>query len=355
MSDQVALGVSDGDSRWIGVRRHQAVLVIAGVGLSGDWVIRAGSSLAELAAGVILLLGAVVVHDGLSVGELAVVASRYAARSRWTVVSAGSDASALRLQARGDAVVRGFELRHRGRLDLNGLDTLGAAALAVHCDALAAGGSTTHVSVHVDSTSRGARTLLTLRGSGVAPEGWMEGDRLLADVAGLAAGKRSCGLLERWRYVRSSGHVIAVVRIADFSAVPDGRAVLQRLGQSRHDVSVALHFDVVGGPRARRMAERAVHRVGSDGALARSAGFRRTARAERSFARVGQREAQVAHGRALLRLAVYVSVRAGSRDQLDDAVDDLIRRARDTGLRVERGRGRQAIWYCRQLPGGPGW
>src|SRR5665213_3246139 len=33
MSDHLGLAESDADSRWIGVRRHQAVLVIVGLGL----------------------------------------------------------------------------------------------------------------------------------------------------------------------------------------------------------------------------------------------------------------------------------------------------------------------------------
>jgi hypothetical protein len=355
MSERVALGAGDGDSRWIGVRRHQAVLVIAGVGLSGDWVIGGRRSILELGAGCALMLGALIVYDGLSVAQLVVVSSRYAGRTRWTLVSATPQSPSMRLDARGEVVVQGFELRHRGRLDLNGLDDQGAAALAVAVDALAAGESTAHVSVHVASTPRGARTLLTLDGDCVAPPGWSDGDGLLLEVAGIASQNSTAWLLERWRYLRSSGHVVRVVRITDFSSAPEGRAVLERLGQSDHDVTVALHFDVVAGSKARRIVERAVHRLGSDGALTRSAGFRRTSRAERALERVGQRESLVANGRALLRLAVYVCVRAGSPDQLDGAVRDLIRSAHDAGLRCEQGLGRQAIWYCHQLPGGPGW
>jgi uncharacterized metal-binding protein len=52
---------------------------------------------------------------------------------------------------------------------------------------------------------------------------------------------------------------------------------------------------------------------------------------------------------------VYVCVRASSQRQLSNAVSEVFRRAHEAGLRCERGLGRQAIWYCHQLPGGPGW
>jgi hypothetical protein len=354
MSERIALGAADGDIRWIGVRRHQAVLVITGMGLSGEWLIASRGSYAELLVGVLLLLGAAPVRDGLTVGELVVVALRYAARSRWSKVVVERYAHALQLDARGRVKVRGFELRHRGRLDLCGLDVEGARQLADLADAMASQGSR-HVSVHVEATSGDAHTLLTLGDDAVAPEGWSDNDGLVLEVAGLSPTKGSIWLLERWRYLRSPMEVIRVLRVGDFTAVPEGRALLERLQETRAGVTVGLHFDVVARTRAQRLAERAVHRVGSDGAVSRSAGFRRTSRAERSLERLSQREALVASGRALLRLAVYVTVRAGSPDQLRQRVLEVTRRAREAGVRCEGGFGRQAIWYCHQLPGGPGW
>jgi hypothetical protein len=107
--------------------------------------------------------------------------------------------------------------------------------------------------------------------------------------------------------------------------------------------------------RGRRLAERAVHRHRSDGAASAAAGFRRTARVEHSFARLREREAQVAAGRALLRLAVFVTVRAESLAELTVEVRRVRRALHESGLVAERGRGRQADWFALQLPGGPGW
>jgi hypothetical protein len=146
-----------------------------------------------------------------------------------------------------------------------------------------------------------------------------------------------------------------VLRVRDFTAVSHGQALLERLQQSSDQVSLGLHVDVISAQRAHRMAERAVHRTGSDGAAARSVGFRRTARADRSLERLAQREVLVASGRALLRAGVYVCVHAPSRSELDQRVRDVLRRGHESGLRCERGLGRQAAWFCHQLPGGPGW
>ena len=66
-------------------------------------------------------------------------------------------------------------------------------------------------------------------------------------------------------------------------------------------------------------------------------------------------ERNVAGGRALLRVAVYVLVRADSLDELDRRGTQVWRHAHDAGLRLDRGRGLQADWYRSQLPGGPGW
>jgi hypothetical protein len=354
-SDLLALGDADGQARWIGIRRHQAVLVIAGLGLTGDWLVRAQKVPVELLGGVALLICALPVVDNLTLGEWLSVGFRYACRSRWTLVAASPEETSISLRARGHALVQGFELRHRGRLDLSGHDVERAQELAAFSDALATSDRSCHVSVHVASSRGGAQTLLALEEGAAPPEGWTTNRDLLLTMVGASPTKPSLWLLERWRYLRACDGLIRVVRIRDFSAVPDGRALLDRLQQSSDEVSVGLHFDVVSGSRSHRIAERAVHRTGTDGAASRTVGFRRTARADRALERLAQRETLVASGRALLRVAVYVSVRAPSQLALHQSVAEVVRRAHEGGLRCELGLGRQAIWFCHQLPGGPGW
>jgi hypothetical protein len=355
MSEPIALGESDADARWIAIRRHQAVLVIVGLGLVGDWLVRASSQIVELVGGVTLLVCAAPAYDALTLAELLWVGACFLARSRWTLLGATNERGALSLRARGHVRVRGYALRHRGRLDLSGRDVQVALDLSDFADAQATSDRTSHVSVHVCSSVRGADTLLALREGTLAPPGWLENDELLLSMAEVTQSDASKWLLERWVYVRSLNGLVRVLRIKDFSAVPEGRALLERLQQTGNDVTVALHFDVIAGSRAPRLAGRAAHRAGSDSAASSLVGFRRTAKAERSLRRLNEREALVSNGKALLRMAVYVSVRATSQAQLRDSVAHVLRRTHEAGLRCERGVGRQALWFSFQLPGGPGW
>jgi hypothetical protein len=71
--------------------------------------------------------------------------------------------------------------------------------------------------------------------------------------------------------------------------------------------------------------------------------------------RLRQRESLVVEGTALMRIAVFVVIRATSLAQLRRDVKAVIRCAFESGLRCEVGFGRQAPWYCAQLPGAPGW
>jgi hypothetical protein len=355
MSDLVDLAGSDCEARWIGIRRHQAVLIVCGFCLIGDSAVRPGASLLEVAAGGAMALCAVPCYDHLTMGECLVVALRFLSRSRWTTLSVTELGRALKLSARGQAIVEGYELQHRGRLDLSGRDMSAALDLAAFTDGLSTGDGSSHASIHVKSGSARARTLLSLDREVHPPEGWSANGALVRELLGLRRASDSMWLLERWRYVRTCDGLTRVLRICDFSAVPSGHAILERLQLCDVDVDVALHFDVIAGVKAHRITERAVHRLGSDGALTRAAGFRRTARADRALERLVQREALVASGKALLRVAVYVSVHGATLGELHRNIDTVLAKAHEAGLRCERGLGRQAIWFCFQLPGGPGW
>ncbi|MGC1419836.1 MAG: hypothetical protein WA786_06945 [Acidimicrobiales bacterium] len=352
-SEPIGLGAADADARWIGIRRHQAVLVVCALGLVGDYVVSADGLFVELFFGLALLFCAVPLYDETTAGEWLLVAARYVIRPRWTHVRVAVQGRGVTVQGRSQVVVQGYELRHRGRLDLSGHDVERADDLMTAADAMATSDRPSHVSLHVDVTPRFARTLLTLEEGATPPEVWTSNNDLVREVAGVSS-KDGMWLLERWRYVRSSDGLARVIRIRDFSAAPPGRPLLERLQQSGEHVIISVHVEVVGGSRARRIAERAVHRTGSDGAASSSIGFRRTARAERGLVRLAQREALVASGRALLKVGVYVVVHAPSRAELRTNVEGVLRRAHDAGLRCERGGGRQSTWFCFQLPGGTG-
>jgi hypothetical protein len=352
-SEYVTLGEADAEARWIGVRRHQAALVIVGVGLAGDWVISPRAPVIEAALGVAILLCALPANDGLTVGEQCVAVARFVLRSHWRELNVRELGGDVVLWARGDVSFRAYELVHRGRLDLSGRDEALAEALAALADAASAAKVSQHLSVHVTSTRDGATTLLILPVNVPAPDGWrLNNERALALLDPTHSTLR---LLERFTYTRTRHELVRLYRVRDFSSVPNGRGLLEQLLRVPTPHDVTLHVEVVSGPRAHRVAARAVHRVGSDDEAARAAGFRRTARSSRNFARLSQREALVASGRSLLRVAVFVSVRGQSLEELRRDGVELWRSAHDGGLRLERGRGRQTDWFVAQLPGGPNW
>jgi hypothetical protein len=178
---------------------------------------------------------------------------------------------------------------------------------------------------------------------------------LAHEVVGLDDGAASLGLLERFTYLRASGQLYRLYRVRDFSSVPVVRGLLEQALRSPTPFDLSVHVDVVSGAKAQRLAARAVHRVGSDDATSRSAGFRRTARSLRGIERLAQRETLVASGRSLLRVAVYLLVSGPTLDELRERGSLIWRHAHDAGLRLERGWGLQAHWHRAQLPGGPGW
>jgi hypothetical protein len=354
MSDDLALGESDADARWIGVRRHQAVLVVVGFGLVSDWIMSAHAPAGELVVGAFLMASAAPAGDGLTVAEYALVAARYAMRSHWFELTARELGDDLVLWARGEVAFRGYELVHRGRLDLSGRDVTLAEDLAGLADAASAARSGQHFSQHVVSQTNAAAALLALPGDVPVPEGWRLNAALARDVLGVGEATTQ-RLLERFTYLRTPDELVRVYRVRDFSSVPRTRPLLEQTLRSSVPFDLAVHLDVVAGAKAQRLTARAVHRVRSDDVTSTAAGFRRTARTSRNYERLAQREVLVASGRSLLRIAVFLVVRGDSFEEVQGRAALVWRSAHDAGLRLERGRGRQLAWYLAQLPGGSGW
>jgi hypothetical protein len=351
----VGLGDSDAEARWIGIRRHQAALLIVGVALTAEGVMNARVRVGAIAIGLALALCALPGGDGRTGGEQCAVAIRFVLRQHWRSLNIRELGNDVVLWCGGEVAFRGYELSHRGRLDLSARDVDLARSLAELTDAASAARSGQHISEHVLHTKHGVATLLALPVDAPAPEGWTPKNDLAIQTVTGSDDATSAHLFERLSYVRTSHQLARIYRVRDFSFVPQRRSLLEQLLRAPRAVDVALHVDVIGGAVAQRVASRAVHRVGSDDATSRSAGFRRTARSSRNFERLAQREQLVASGRSLLRIAVFIVVRGETLQELREGSSLVWRHAHDAGLRLDRGRGLQAAWYRAQLPGGPGW
>jgi hypothetical protein len=348
MSEGVALGESDATTRLLGLSRHQVALLALGAGLLADAILRS-RLVGEAAIAVLALLGAAPAGEA-SVGERVALALGYLARSHVTSVALERDGGVV-VHAGASVATRGFRLEHRGRLDLSGADVARAHALGEVLDALATAPGGRHASLHVTREGDVLSSVLCLE-SGRAPEGWRRDDDAIARLVGVDLAEH-LWLFERPGYLRSARAVARVLRVRDFSAasVP----LLAALQRTSRDTTLALHVDVFGEASARRHAERRSHAATSNEAAAGALGFRETSRVRRRVARTLERETRVAQGRALARLGVFVTVFAARLDELDDAVGDVLAAAREGGVVVDRGWGRQAQWFRFQLPGGPHW
>jgi hypothetical protein len=353
-SDSLGLGESDAEMRWIGIRRHQAALVVVGLGLASAWLLRASAPLSELVTGLALLACGAPVRDGQTLGEALIVTMRFLCRSRWHDVSVREFGDDVMLSAPNVTTFRAYELDHRGRLDLSGRDVTLAETLAALVDAASASSENQHISQHVMRRDSATTTLLSLPLETTVPDGWRRNASLALTLI-RTNDDSSLPLYERYSYLRTPEELLRVFRVRDFSSVPESKSLLEQLLRSPVALDLSVHVDVVAGVKAHRLAARAVHRVRSDDVTSSAAGFRRSARSSRSFERLAQREVFVASGRALMRIGVFVVVGGASLEELERRSAAVWRRAHDGGLRLERGRARQYEWYRAQLPGGPGW
>ncbi len=349
---EVRLGEADARSRVAGLSPHRVASSLVGVALLGESLLGGLPRTPVAIVGLALVLAAVPVTGGLSAGEVVAIALGYLGRGHRHVVGGlVLDGEVLVWADRAPAwALAGHELAHHGRLDLNGADLEGARTLASAIDAASVGGDRV-VTVHVTPAPT-PRTLLATAPGSAPPEGWAPAPAALVAALGLGEGRETV-LYERPRHLRGADGVRRVFRVRDFSGVAPGSALLERALRAETPVQVSVRYEVVGARRGTRLASRAAHRVDADDAVGRALGFRRSARAARSMARLAQREAEVARGRSLVRVAVYLCVRAHDLDELERRAAALWRHAHESGLRLESGVGRQAAWHRAALPGAP--
>lgn len=118
--------------------------------------------------------------------------------------------------------------------------------------------------------------------------------------------------------------------------------------------TVALTMEPVSPQRAHREVEQAVLKGQADEELRSRAGFAATARRRRVQETAARREQELADGHADYRLAGYVTVTAGSPDELEAACGEVEQAAQQSFLELRRLHGRQDVAFTWTLPLGRG-
>lgn len=290
--------------------------------------------------------------DGRSPADRVATALSFLGRSRWTYASVDADARQWVVTARGRATCVAHVLEHVGRWDLSGRDDDLAGDLARLLDERASEDAR-DVSWHVLGTVDPPVTIVCAAEGATVPKVTVRAPEGLA--ASLIPGCVARGwLYERWRYVRTEGAVIAIFALRSVSsgAARPRLGALAPVGSGR---TLSVHVRVVADRAARAAVGRHAHRLRADLAVASLAGFRRRASAEAATTTLDARERDVAAGRALAHVAVFVTVAAATPGALEREVLALRADARRAGAVLERGNGRHTEWLCASLPGSPSW
>lgn len=118
--------------------------------------------------------------------------------------------------------------------------------------------------------------------------------------------------------------------------------------------TVSVTMEPVSPLRAHREVEHAVLKSQADEELRARAGFAATARRRRAQETAARREQELADGHADYRLSGYVTVTAGSPDELEAACGEVEQAAQQSFLELRRLHGRQDDAFTWTLPLGRG-
>ena len=340
---------SDSAERWGPLQRHQLVLVGSGSALVICWLLITRMPTVTLMMAVGCILAACPVRRGDTVAQWIVVVTRFALRSRWTTLAIQLEGDALTLRRGASVTTTLRALRHVGRLDLSGHDAVVTGQLRDLLGALAVTAEGGHVTQLVTMSHDGATTMVaSSRGGDLS--GWELPTS--APLFGTSSGQRL--VRECWRSVRTIDGVYRVGRIVTFR--PDGgHSLLEALQCTGVPSTLVVQYQIVPSARAPRIVGRAVHRRGVDESATRALGFRRSAQSDRALARLALREASVAAGHTLVRIAVYLIVTGETVAAVRQGASRIASVAKDDGTLLQWGMGRQAQWFLWALPGGLQW
>lgn len=349
---RATLGDADALVRWFGLSRHRLVLLVAAMATSFDALTRPGARWWEWLGA--LLLGSLAAPGtgGRTCGEMTVTELRFWTRRRLSWMSVAVEPDAIVFASHGQRRVATYDFLHRGRLDLAGHDLSLAIRLSHLAESMAAAGGDGHLALHVEARGDDAVTVVLSTTSSVVPPPEWRHDRDVGVPRALRVGRTA--MIERRRYVRTHDYLLHTSRVSGFAPGREASA-LETLSDRVAWLTISVHASVLPARRARRVTSRAVHQVGSDAHVTRSAGFRWSARREWELDTLRRREHAVAAGAALCRWALYIVVHATSLEELRRRVDEVIAVARAAGMRLDPGWSHQREWFEFQLPGGPGW
>jgi len=344
------LGESDANGRWGGVRRHQAILVASALAVAGEGVVTKHWLLPSLAGATVLAGLAAPGPDGLTMAQWAGVSASFFIRRR-TRVLRSETGDPTQWRGANDPAFALWRLQHRGRLDLSGADVHLAESLSVTLDAISQGPHGGHLSLHVTRAEDDRQTWLALPPTMTAPATFARA----TDSMGHGVMATDVAVLERWRYLRLAQSVVQVWRVLDVRTSATSRPLLERVLRAPLPIDCTVHFEVLDANHAKQRTARAAHAQESDGAVARKAGYRQSARAQARLRNVAVREVLVAEGAALVHVAIFFVVRAASREDLRAITPRVEGALAQSGLRAQHGAGRQGPFLDWQLPGARGW
>jgi len=349
MTDSTLERQSDSHERWGPLQRHQLVLIVAASTLVTGWLLVTPLPSSAVLLAVAMLVAATPLHRGDTLAQWLVVFVLFSLRSRWSAVHVCLEGDMLTLGHRAQINATMRTLHHVGRLDLAGHYAIVTSQLRDLIGALSATSTGGHVTQLVTMNHDGATTTVSASKGGELT-GWEVPTTV--PLFGTVNGQRV--LREGWRFVRTIDAVHCVGRITTFRPLGD-HSLLEALQCTGTPSTLAVHYAIVPSSRAARIVGRAVHRRGVDESATRSLGFRRSAHADRTLARLAHREQAVAAGHTLLRVAAYVIISGETVRDVQRGVAHVTARASDEGTCVHWGAGRQARWFLWALPGGLTW
>lgn len=345
------LGASDAELRWVGIRRHQALLLITGVVVCADWLTGRHRPVSELVVGLLATLCSAQFSSTRTIGEQLVVGLTFVARGKWSSLQFSQSSDGVLIHSSPETTFAVHELQQTGRLDLTGEDYEVARSIESFCTALSVSVTKGHFSQHVITTSAGHTTLVVTE-SHLSPQGnWLRNDAAITSLFEESALK-PVHIIERWSYLCMEESFKRVLRIQDFASTLHRENLLQTFQRNCPTLDIALHIDVVGSSAAHKRSARAVHQGQSDVGVTQSAGFRKSARSEQAQQRIAQREVEVAAGAALLMIGCYMTITSQSLQALETDTSLVSQRASESGLRLDFGTGVQLQWLRSYLPRG---